>query len=522
MRFALCLFLPLVVAAFPAGAAPSAQDVIAHGTGRGEKSYLWVGEIQWISADTDRTEIYGREVGAGPGWQPLMRVDERVVGMTQNSGELVLQFANGRWAWCTPPARLQYGAPMPAGIRLLGLAGDAKTLWAVGAVEPRPPATAPTTAATVPASTQPAPRQPLELVFLRYEKGIWRSRPIASDASFNATPSTVAFTLVAGDPFCCVLLDDNTVIAHRLSAASGNLSPTVTVARPAKPVLRMKLFDYSGIPMLWATGAVAPGEFWNILDQKGIPLPLKLEGAPPKAGRFDIALAGDQYRLLFERGEKPDERLFEQRYSSEAKPDGQPVQAQADTQAKDSRSWWMTSFMAGLLVVMTVQALRRQRELGRILQLPNRLVLAPIGRRVLSTLIDMIPILGGLGFEWYRQLKASNASPFASFDPTAHAVALAGMGIYLLHTFAIELFFGRTVGKMLLGLTVSTTAGEPPTPRALAIRNLLRVVPIPIDVVLVLYSPLRQRLGDLLTGTFVIRAGVKAPPEPGENIDVEA
>lgn len=68
---------------------------------------------------------------------------------------------------------------------------------------------------------------------------------------------------------------------------------------------------------------------------------------------------------------------------------------------------------------------------------------------------------------------------------------------------------GRTPGKRLLGLRVVRVDGGPVGPGEALVRNLLRAVELPLGyapgVLAVALGPRRQRLGDLVAGTLVIR-----------------
>ncbi|MBX3262471.1 MAG: RDD family protein [Labilithrix sp.] len=97
------------------------------------------------------------------------------------------------------------------------------------------------------------------------------------------------------------------------------------------------------------------------------------------------------------------------------------------------------------------------------------------------------------------------------------AAAKAGLGLVLLALFAAqwiyfvawEAVFGRSPGKMAVGLRVVTTSGRPIGWRAAALRNLLRaadLLPVGyvVGVVSMALSSRFQRLGDLVAGTMVV------------------
>lgn len=97
------------------------------------------------------------------------------------------------------------------------------------------------------------------------------------------------------------------------------------------------------------------------------------------------------------------------------------------------------------------------------------------------------------------------------------SAAKAGIGAILLLLFAAqwayflfwEATFGRSPGKMAVGVRVVTTSGRPIGWRAAALRNLLRaadLLPIGylVGVVSMTLSSRFQRLGDIVAGTIVV------------------
>ncbi|NOZ95345.1 MAG: RDD family protein [Acidobacteria bacterium] len=94
-------------------------------------------------------------------------------------------------------------------------------------------------------------------------------------------------------------------------------------------------------------------------------------------------------------------------------------------------------------------------------------------------------------------------------------------GLGLLGAFLIQwgyfVFFeirmrGSTPGKNVLKLRVITSEGGTPSPGALVIRNLLRLIPDTfVGVILMAIDPMARRAGDRLAGTLVIH---EAPDRP--------
>jgi uncharacterized RDD family membrane protein YckC len=78
---------------------------------------------------------------------------------------------------------------------------------------------------------------------------------------------------------------------------------------------------------------------------------------------------------------------------------------------------------------------------------------------------------------------------------------------------------GRTPGMRLTGLRIVTTAGGPPRFRAYVVRWLLMVADGAlfglVGLVVILATPRRQRIGDVVAGTLVIRDAAPRPaPAP--------
>ena len=104
------------------------------------------------------------------------------------------------------------------------------------------------------------------------------------------------------------------------------------------------------------------------------------------------------------------------------------------------------------------------------------------------------------------------ATQFGSLGPIISWTAVAGayFGYFLLS----EALFGNTFGKWSMGLRIRTLSGQKCTVGQSVIRSLLRLVEVnPIVLgalpagVAMLFSKRRQRFGDMLAGTVVVRRG---------------
>jgi uncharacterized RDD family membrane protein YckC len=131
-----------------------------------------------------------------------------------------------------------------------------------------------------------------------------------------------------------------------------------------------------------------------------------------------------------------------------------------------------------------------------------------VGWRAVATIIDLV-IVYILGYLVALVLGGTTASGFE----LQGAPALIWMLLSLLYYVGLEATLGATLGKLVLGLRVVTTDGAPITWSTALVRNLLRIVDglffYLVGAILVWRSPLRQRLGDRVAGTIVVRRGAQ-------------
>ena len=120
-----------------------------------------------------------------------------------------------------------------------------------------------------------------------------------------------------------------------------------------------------------------------------------------------------------------------------------------------------------------------------------------VGPRFLALLIDaiIIGVVGGILGVIFRN------SPGLSGGVTG-LLALA-------YFIVLEGTQGATLGKMALGLRVTRTDGSPISLGESIIRNLLRIIDglfvYLVGAILIWTSPLKQRLGDRVAKTVVVR-----------------
>ena len=88
---------------------------------------------------------------------------------------------------------------------------------------------------------------------------------------------------------------------------------------------------------------------------------------------------------------------------------------------------------------------------------------------------------------------------------TAAMASLLTLGLFTAYSTAAELLFATTAGKRLMKLGVYSVQGVRPGPGQIIIRNLLKPLELALfPLLLIMFRPLRQRLGDLVSGTIVV------------------
>jgi uncharacterized RDD family membrane protein YckC len=139
---------------------------------------------------------------------------------------------------------------------------------------------------------------------------------------------------------------------------------------------------------------------------------------------------------------------------------------------------------------------------------PDKLELAPLGVRFAAGLVDLFPIW--LTIFFLQPLAAKNA---LGDNLTVEKLVALAMLASLFHPMVSEMLCGQSLGKMIFGLRVVGSDGNAATLQGLFVRNLLRVFDVALvaPLLLIIASPLRQRLGDMAGSTVVIASDL--PPE---------
>lgn len=154
----------------------------------------------------------------------------------------------------------------------------------------------------------------------------------------------------------------------------------------------------------------------------------------------------------------------------------------------------------------------RQKETG--VPAEGRIQWATMTRRGFAFLIDFIAISPLVII--VCEATGVDADAALTIYPLRQTYLLEGLGprlvtlgIFGAYAFTCEVFFGRSLGKMVLGLRVVTRRGARPGMLALFVRNAVRTLELCAPVIMVValgsmvFTRRNQRVGDVLAGTGV-------------------
>jgi uncharacterized RDD family membrane protein YckC len=512
----------------PSTTAPSAWkpgDLQAHGS----DDRLWLARVESVPGRTpsDITNVYLREKSDAT-WRRLDPLGMRVMGLANRGSQLALLLPGGDWR-LTTDAGYSSGGPLPDGAKILTLGSDGNTLWAIGLAPAEPtsttqsttspstqssPAAAPATAASATSRPMPtsAPSGQPSLVLYRLGPGEWEKQGALPEELPASENTSMSLAVVGGTPLLAFKRDDRRVLVwHR--GASPEDWPSPAVVKSEVDIAEHKLLSGTPGPMLWYRGASGPGYLWIAPPGAKEAKPVVL-GAPADVPHA-VAFANGAVRELW----IADGKIVEQRLNATTGArEGDPTPAilpAPSLQGLVVRVLEVT--LAVALVLALLSSMRRRSELTEGELDPARFRLAPFGLRLTAGVIDAIPLFAAL-------VIARVHSPAASTQPTVSDWIILGAGVatYLLLTTLVELTAGRSIGKMLTGLHIVGLDGRPANAGARVLRNVFRVIDliIPgIPLALILFSPLRQRAGDLGAGTVVVHGQAEEKSEPAENPD---
>jgi len=547
LLFCLTSYAPAVPTTAPSAApslrpAPVPQNVLAHGS----DAYFWVaytGLDPNAAQPTQRTRIYSR--AAAREWQHISDLPTRIKGLANTGTQLAVLLEGGEWQLLSEDGIGSSGPPLPGEAKMIGIANDSQSLWAIAllpaSAATRPAATEPA-AATQPAaaagaagarttpagsvSTQPAGEPTASasaLVLYIMKDGAWQRAPVPPLPADIDPNGPLSLTVVENTPWIAALRETSgKSVINVWSVQGAAWKPAAQVPAPPSPGA-FKLLAHTNVPVLWL--AQDHRDHLYFLAASGAPRDVALAPLTTPTADRAAAHAANYIRDV----SIVDGRLTEQDCDpqSGAVKDAPAavVLPRADTTGPFSNLYRV--LLTLVLAFFILSSARRRRDIKETAPHLGELELADLGRRLAAGLIDAIPFLAPayMFFRLYQFASAHADGAMVALPRNMEMQVLlwffAALLIYVIHTAVGESLTGRSIGKWLLGLRVVKLDGTHPDSSSILIRNFLRVVDVGIlglPLLLIAYSPLHQRIGDVAAGTVVIRDRVR--PE-GNLVDPE-
>lgn len=501
----------------------STPNILAHGS----EDHFWTARseiVQEISPPAEQTVIYVRNGGQST-WRRLLEIPARILDVGNRGGQLGILLDSGDWIAASDDGSTT-GAPLPGQTRMLAIAGDADTFWALGrgstpslpagtalttkAADAEAifspttaPATSPAVVATTTApSTEALPPAvsaagPPRIVLFVLSEGQWI--PLGELPPELSLSGAVRLSVSRGIPHVAVLRSPRSIHLIRLDSVRKTWIETGDI-ETSSDVALFRLLSGAPNQTLWilqASGEQSLYYFSQSLPPRFIRLP---KVAPATVMDQAIAFAAGRIHLLSPGEGKNAGKLIDQTLDAETGARSGPATLVPLVPASAYPGGPMQFIVWAALAFAIASSLRWRKVMqGRVFDL-QELNLAPLRLRLAAGLIDLIPALTPLLI-----LLRHHDAPLQMI---VQIMEFAVGPLYLLHTTAIEAAFGRSLGKMLVGLRVISIDGSAPSLSSLLIRNLLRVIDIGLlflPLAVILFSRLRQRTGDVAAGTLVVR-----------------
>jgi uncharacterized RDD family membrane protein YckC len=494
---------------------------------------FWIARVTRDTQDNtfETSIVYRTKFAGNADWTELPPIPDRVVSMANSEGELLIVLANGQWE-IADDTDIRSGPSGETWDTMLAVAAEQNVVWAVvrnsGSITTQE---SPTTGATEAEASTGAATQPqadTRLMISEFADGRWtKPRPLPEGVSDD--PSEMSLAVVNELPVLAWRRGDGRLAISELSAAHGWNKP-VLVAAPAGPIDfklltvnendRAVLWMASAPPTTQATTQASVRTAGTVLIGNDFTRRIALTMPKPVAGGINsqtLVAAFGNLRWIAYSGDQQ----IEQDYSLDAFPKSFSPVKMSMTAGPTPMVIQLAPWLGGdaVLVLLAGLAGVRQRNMtaqevvsgeaagasgGEASGKPDaKPRLAPLGVRFVAGLVDLAPILAV--FVILR--PASSPNLLASIDRESLKQLLwISVAAYVLHTLAAEMICGQSIGKIVFNLRVMGADGKPAKPLAILVRNLLRVldVMLALPLLIVLVTPLQQRVGDMLAGTVVI------------------
>jgi uncharacterized RDD family membrane protein YckC len=504
--------------------AEASHDVLAHGCGE----WSWfarVGPSTTVNPidspqSGEQTEVFVRHNSPGEQWHPMPVLSGRAIALANRSSQLAVLMNDGQWytLWSDGSAT---GQPLPGEnqlpsmpplCRMKTLADDGTDLWAIGSVRGGLPAAkaaiaaelAATRPSTVESASMPIVAAPqagassgssIPLVLFRQQDGRWATVCELPGDTILASQDDLSLVVVDRVPIVAFRATDGGVGVIRYTKEHG-WQANRSVPGSGKGLAQFQLISDGFRPMLWTATGNSPGQLYPDLTDP-TPVPLQWKSTAQLDGLPTATFAGGYLCVLG----LHDKKVWEQRYK-----DGTPFDSAAELIIPEENDaivpHWFEAVLLGFMGFSFGANAYRQWSLAGNRVVEERPIPAPLHTRFAAGCIDAVPVIGALV---YLSLQPDFSQFGLDLPPVKFLIILgAAIGVYILHTTLTEGFTARSIGKWLLGLRVVTIDGNVPAIGQLVTRNLLRVID---PLVMIVFTPLRQRSADAVAGTMVISAG---------------
>lgn len=197
-----------------------------------------------------------------------------------------------------------------------------------------------------------------------------------------------------------------------------------------------------------------------------------------------------------------------------------------------------------LIALLSIIFARRRESFLVDLPMPAGYELASYYRRLIAFAIDLLIVAVAaypvILYPWMSTHVDMNADLTEQIDQVKIAVLaepdavfwrwMAAASAFVVYGVFTELMFAATLGKMIMGLRVSSDKGSRCSPQAILLRNLLRFIELypamqfAPTLIFVLMTRNRQRIGDLVARTVVIErsAAPQITPSTASTRDEES
>lgn len=503
LEFFLCLCLLAIT--FLSSPAHAQDQIITDASAHA----MWVGVTVPTDPNGPRDSlIFSRAMGNDQ-WQQLYQIASPLVSLTHQQDEPAILLSNGQWMFIYQDGR-SLGDDVPNGGRLVQLTSNGSAIcaaaWLSGGIGSLSAASRPTT----------APTGASQLALLLYQHSQWFGLTNIPDVLTNAPLSLV------GNEHNLLLacLTSSTQLRFWQYTPGKPLQVLPSLTSPFKIAQFKALYGATG-PVVWIAPPAGPGSILALSTHWSAPIPLPTSANLAQSTVRDLCIDGDeQFRLLYESNDQLYEQIYDRKGTATGKPTEINLQQQQDTENAPTR--WLGISLVALLVLVFLTASRRQQTIARQSEQNARVALAPMARRLGAGIIDLLPYLGTV----MMVLMPMNP-PISTYDQAVRAMNQPGvrnpimiaMAVYLLHTTISEIFFAKSIGKLIFGLKVINLRGGRPSVLAILARNICRLIDLPVFFLTILVSPLRQRIGDVAGGTMVVLAKTLPPESAETNLD---